>query len=224
MRQTVVGIFDNATEALQAVQKLVAQGILRENIDISNNANTSHSASSNEHESGITKFFKNLFGDGHDDVSKYASVAARSQSIITVHALSDKEAERAADILDDNGAVNVDERADSNNNTSGSTGNTTPTFGDTSNAIGAFDTGTAAGPSGTASLPDDFSHLENTDSDVTASETGLSDESYKTSATDEGFTTGSSREQIASARLRSRIVQRPVEDSFRLREERRTDF
>jgi len=219
MKQTVVGIFDNATEALNAVQKLVEQGITRESIDLSNNTNANYSADSNEHESGITKFFKNLFSDDDDNASKYAGVAVQSQSIVTVHAQSDEEATKAADILDDNGAVDVDERAAGYSNSTSDT-NTTNSFGNTSNAIGAFDTGTAAGPSGTASLPDDFSHLENANGDVVNTNIDLNNEPTEISTIEDRSTSGNSDQQIISTRLRSRIIQRPVEESFRLREER----
>ena len=58
--------------------------------------------------SGIGNFFSSLFG-GSDDSDRYSRVAERS-SLVTVHAQSEDEAERAADILDDNGAVDVNER------------------------------------------------------------------------------------------------------------------
>src|SRR4051812_47175258 len=118
MAQTVIGFFDNRTEAQQAVEALESKGFSRSSIDISNRgaSDTSTSTSSHhhtdEHESGIERFFKNLFGDDdHDDRDKYSRVASNSDCIVTVHAQSSDEAERAADILDDNGAVNVDERA-----------------------------------------------------------------------------------------------------------------
>ena len=58
--------------------------------------------------SGIGNFFSSLFGGG-DDADRHSRVGDRS-SIVTVHAQSEDEAERAADILDDNGAVDVNER------------------------------------------------------------------------------------------------------------------
>lgn len=66
-----------------------------------------------ENESGISKFFKNLFGDDDNDAEKYSS-AARNKVIVTVHAQSADEAERAADVLDDNGAADIDKDSDDN--------------------------------------------------------------------------------------------------------------
>ena len=145
-QQTVVGIFDNASEAQKAVDELVDAGFMRSNIDISaqtgtysddtygtgttGTMNTSDTTIPDRHHNtsgtyaeevaddtkdtgdSIGDFFSNLFGgdDDNDKHRKYADVARRG-SVVTVHAQSEDEAERAADILDDNGAVDVDERA-----------------------------------------------------------------------------------------------------------------
>ncbi|HEX8460743.1 MAG TPA: general stress protein, partial [Segetibacter sp.] len=117
MAQTVIGLFDNASEAQQAVQQLTAKGFSRDQIDVSNSGAQSSSsyASTDTHteEGGIGHFFKSLFSDDDDSSDKYATVARRSGAIVTVHAQSADQAENAADILDDCGAVNVDERASS---------------------------------------------------------------------------------------------------------------
>jgi uncharacterized protein (TIGR02271 family) len=280
MAQTVVGMFDNSTEAQQAVAALVSQGISRDRIDVSGNTDSSYSSGtesshsssdrsdSHDHENGITRFFKNLFGDSDDDADKYSRVASRSQSIVTVHAQSNDEAERAADILDDNGAVDVDEKATQYGYSGGTgyssgAGNTRGnSFGDTSNTVGAFDTGTATGGlSGTASTAGDFEgdrvslsgndRSDDLSSGVTGSNrtglsgndttgylgsdrtgftdsdrTGLSDndrshdDSKKIQIIEENLEVGKREVNRGSVRLRSRIVERPVEESIRLREER----
>lgn len=122
MAQTVVGIFDDASEAQTAVQELMEAGFSRSNIDMSaqttsdthNNASTDYRTSDDHHrekEGGIVGFFKSLFGDDDSDRDNYTTVGER-HSIVTVHAQNDDEAERAADILDDAGAIDVDERAE----------------------------------------------------------------------------------------------------------------
>ena len=60
----------------------------------------------------FTDFFNNLFGGGDDkdDVERYGNMAERAGAIVTIHAQSAEEAERAADILDHSGALDVDER------------------------------------------------------------------------------------------------------------------
>src|SRR5215203_6443105 len=118
MAQTVVGFFDDAADAQRAVEQLVSNGFDRSRIDVSSGTNRGTSVSTSgdrdtdrDHENGITRFFKNLFGDNDDEADRYSRVGMQSNSIVTVHAQSSDEAERAADLLDDYGAVNVNERA-----------------------------------------------------------------------------------------------------------------
>ena len=120
MAQTVIGIFDDASEAQTAIQELMEAGFSRNNIDLStqNSSNTNASADyqtnndgHREKEGGIMGFFASLFGNDDDDRDRYSTVGER-HSILTVHAQSEDEAERAADILDDAGAIDVNERAE----------------------------------------------------------------------------------------------------------------
>lgn len=116
MEHTVVGFFDDAAEAQQAVNELVTFGIQRNQIDVSNGQlsgdNSVASAEGiGEKKSAIARFFNNLFGDDSDDAKKYSSVGESANTIVTVHVATEEEAEEAADILDDLGAFNVDERA-----------------------------------------------------------------------------------------------------------------
>jgi len=189
MAQTVVGFFDDASEAQRAVQQLVSNGFDRDRIDISSgagrgNASTSSSSTDRDsgHESGITRFFKNLFGDNDDEADRYTRVGMQSNSIVTVHAQSSEEAERAADLLDDYGAVNVNERA-SDYDRSG-------TYSDTTNRR----------------------------SDVS----GTSDSDTTIERVQEDLDVSKRTVETGGVRVRSRIVEKPVEESIRLREERVT--
>src|SRR5881398_2522222 len=101
MRQTVIGLFNKSADAQQAVQRLLSNGFTNDNVDISlgtTSATTSNTIGNtgsttgntnfdlddddrDEHESGISRFFKNLFGDDDDtDVNRY-SKASRGKSI-----------------------------------------------------------------------------------------------------------------------------------------------
>jgi len=203
MAHTVVGFFDNAAEAQDAVVKLTKYGIDRERVDVSNagsgnvstsdndNRNTaSRSDNDRDHENGITRFFRNLFGDDDNDADKYSRVASRAQSIVTVHANSSDEAEQAADILDDCGAVNVDERASE--------------YGYTGSG-------------------NDYSrnYLGNTGNRDTSSDYNDSDRNRteKMDVIREDLEVGKREVERGGVRLRSRIVERPVEETVRLREE-----
>lgn len=111
MLQTVVGIFDNAVDAEKAVDRLLGEGFTRDRIDISDQ--TAHGnrgmTEQKKDDDSIGGFFSSLFGD--DDDARYHTDAARNGTIVTVHAQSEEEAERAADFLDEYGTVNVKERA-----------------------------------------------------------------------------------------------------------------
>ncbi len=189
MAQTVVGFFDNAADAQKAVDQLVSSGFNQSSIDVSSGGNNSAlSTSGNQYdndqdrESGITRFFKNLFGDDDDEVNRYSRVGSRSGSIVTVHAQSNDEAERAADLLDDYGAIDVNERASSYES-----GNTSADFDRTS-----------------------------------AYSTPVSDNDTTINRIEEDLEVGKRTVERGGVRLRSRIVERPVEESIRLREERVT--
>lgn len=137
MAQTVIGFFDNASDAQRAAEQLQSRGISRDRIDVSRGSsgttgpdtdnlnitdrdhNTVRVTDDNRTEdregrntNRITDFFNSLFQGGkNDDADRYSRVAERSGAIVTVHAHSSEEADWAADILDDCGAVDVDERA-----------------------------------------------------------------------------------------------------------------
>jgi uncharacterized protein (TIGR02271 family) len=234
MTQTVVGLFDNSSEAQQAVQALLSSGFTNANVDISSVAAGPASSGSNlssstdlgsasastEHESGISKFFKNLFGDNDSDADKYSKVASRSNSIVTVYAQSSDEAERAADILDDNGAVNVDEKGSEYGygNAGAGTGTSSESYanlgtsggtaGMGSNVLGSADMSTTTGNT--------YDSTANT-YDTTAN---TSDVNRSIPIIEENLEVGKRTVQTGGVRLRSRIVERPVEETLRLREER----
>ncbi len=251
MAKTVIGFFDNTSDAQQAVENLVDNNIARENIDISSsrydnensgsmNSGTmsaesgmgsgggmgtgsnmdsdrigldsmgsgsmssgigmnsgsmsSDSSMSSEsgmgrnnsytdrdtnrtHESGIGKFFRNLFGND-DEADRYSKVAERADTIVTVHAQSTEEAELAAQIMDDYGAVDVDRKA--------------AEYGYASNSM---------------QTNENMSGKTNNDSD-------------SISVIEEQVEVGKREVETGGIRLKSRIVERPVEENLRLREER----
>ncbi|MFD2569804.1 DUF2382 domain-containing protein [Spirosoma soli] len=216
MALTVIGVFDNATEAQQAVDQLVSNGFSRSNIDLSaqtgNYTNDSYTSGSlsgtvpdrHQNTSGtyaeevvddtkdvgdkVGNFFGGLFGSNdNDDARRYTTVGQRG-SIVTVHAQSDDEAERAADILDDNGAVDVNERAAQYSGTA---------------ATGVI--GTSMTDATTVNTSDRF---------------GTTDNDQTLKVVEENLQVGKREVERGGVRVRSRIIERPVEESLRLREER----
>jgi len=118
-KQTVIGIFDYGIDAQMAAQKLMKSGIPDNSIDLAVNgahertgsaANTNISATNTDRDNGTDNFFSSLFSD-NDESGKYAEVA-RHGAVLTVHAQSEEQAKRAAELLDQCGAIDVDKRAE----------------------------------------------------------------------------------------------------------------
>jgi stress response protein YsnF len=194
MAKTVIGIFDNSTEAQKAVQELKSLGISNDRIDVSSakagttgttssytGTSASGSSTSNSHlgdspneslahdatdNDGISGFFKSLFSDDDYSARAYSNVARTSDCVVTVHAQSAEEAERAARILDQYGSVDLDQRA-------------------TEFGFNRQD------QTGTTAIP----------------------------IIEENLQVGKREVETGGARLRSRIVERPVEEHLRLRSE-----
>jgi len=204
MAHTVIGIFDHAADAQQAVDQLVSNGFSRSTIDLSSGVSTTSTGSgevfpdrhvntsgtrteelvddTKDVGSGIGSFFSSLFGSDEDeDTRKYSTVGDRG-SIVTVHTDTDEQAQRAADVLDEAGAVDVDERA--------------AEYGYVNQR---------ATPALTTEAP------------VTGPE---ADQTVK--IIEENLEVGKRTVETGGVRLRSRIVAKPVEESIRLREERVT--
>lgn len=150
------------------------------------------SSNADNEESGISKFFKNLFGSDNDESERFSKVAGQG-TVVTVHARTADEAEEVADLLDDYGAIDVDDTY--NQQYAGNTGGTsyTGTTGNQYNNTADFSTDTTAGTS------------DNTSRSIPIIE--------------ENLQVGKKEVSTGGVRLRSRIVEKPVEESLRLREE-----
>jgi len=218
-QQTVIGVFDNASDAQDAVDKLISNGFSRDSIDLSTQAasdftdtDTTRADRDDEHDSGIGGFFSSLFGSDSDDSKKYSHAASRS-SIVTVHAQSSDEAEQAADLLDEYGAVDVDERAAEYGYTNQNLTSDAPNSVDQYNAASVGVPATGVGATGTGyGVTDD---LTNTTDRLSSTEP---DQTIK--VIEENLEVGKREVERGGVRVRSRIIERPVEESVRLREER----
>lgn len=118
MANTVIAIFEQADEAQVAQSHLLTHGFLQSQVNIktasykSEVQNTEESEQEPDFMESITAFFKDLFGAEHKEVSHYAA-AGRHRTIVTVHTDTSEEAEQVAQILDDNGAIDVHETSGS---------------------------------------------------------------------------------------------------------------
>jgi stress response protein YsnF len=186
MTQTVIALFDNSSDAQNAVEKLTNNGFSRDNIDISLNTTENMAATRttdsekyrDPNEKGIGGFFRSLFKDDSYEADKYTAVAERANSVVTVYNASTEEAQRAADILDSSGAIDVNEKATEYGYTAGS---------------GITNKETMETRSG--NVPTSIPVVE------------------------ENVQIGKREVETGGVRLRSRIVETPVEENLRLREE-----
>ena len=218
MSQTVVGVFNSATDAQTAVDKLMSSGFVKSSVDVaaqdaqmaqqamgttggqpapgtpgSNNdpsdfrnssgtmvegAADATSRAAGQAEDGISRFFNNLFGDDDDESrTAYTNVTRRGGSVVTVHAATSNEAERARDIMDDCGAVDVH---------------------------GQHQQYAMSGAQNMGA--------QNTN-------TGTAQGEQKLNIIEENLQVGKRVEQTGGARIRTRIVEKPVEEHIRLRQE-----
>lgn len=185
MTHTVVGLFENRSDAQTAMQELVSAGFIKENIDLSNRSMTdtemAGTASGGDANAGIgdkiSNFFSSLFSDDETTASTYANAASDADAILTVQVDSNDRARQAQEILDRNNAMDVNE------------GSTQGNF-----------TGTAA-----------EGNMQTNATDTTEART--------IPVVEEKLNVGKREVERAGGRIRSRIVEKPVEATVRLREE-----
>ncbi len=191
MAQTVIGIFEKGIDAQTAVQKLESNRIPSDHIDIANPGSQSQvsGSTSSQSQDKVGGFFGSLFGSNKDEATKYSNVA-RKGWVVTVHADSKQEAEQAAKMLDECGAVDVDEK-----NMQYSSGTST----------------TATGTTGATG------HV--TDQPGNINRTGDINRGQSIPIIEENMNVGKRQVETGGVRVRSRIVERPVEEHMRLREE-----
>jgi len=110
--QTLVSAFDDRDAARKAVERLVRAGFTRADVHLRESAaNEAEPADRGVLES-IGHFFVSIFGvdDGQRDAERYTGAMQRGQCVVVVDAKDDSEAETAAAVLHDCGAVDVDDQ------------------------------------------------------------------------------------------------------------------
>lgn len=206
MTQTVIGIFNNRADADQAVERLTSSGFERNEIDISSGAGVADTRDESTDDGlgdKINRFFNNLF-DSEDESSRYTT-RARTGTLVTVHTESPALASQASSIMDECGAVDVD-NDDYRTNDTGHTRMTMdqdnePNFG----ASVSPGTPLATFDDTTSSAGSDVGDDENTTRSIPVVE--------------EDVEIGKREVERGGVRIRSRIIERPVEETLRLREE-----
>ena len=97
---TVIGIFEDENLAEEASSYLLGNEFTSENVDVHTNGQQTDEGDR------IGSFFTHLIDD--ENRAAHFATLGRKGSIVTVHALSTREAQEAADTLNNYGAITVD--------------------------------------------------------------------------------------------------------------------
>lgn len=129
MQHTLVAVFDKRSDAQQALEDLVASGFSRQEARLSEGDPTGQSSLSSQNTnatsttanatpddgsfgSSIRNFFSDIFGtDRSEHAQMYSEAVTRGHYVLTVDTDSEPEVERAADIVERYGPVDIDEKA-----------------------------------------------------------------------------------------------------------------
>lgn len=195
MTQTITALFDRPAEAQAAQAKLMAAGIPQSAIRLIQGAQTSHTSGSYDYhkdEGGFWGSLKDFFMPEEDRYA-YSEGLSRGGTLLTVQT-DQARLETAYDILEQNGSVDLDQREASwrKEGWSGysATSGTTAATGGTTAATGAI-----AGTSGAAGETDYIPVVE------------------------ERLNVGKRVAESGRVRVRSYIVETPVEEQVTLRDE-----
>ncbi|MBZ2209652.1 hypothetical protein [Massilia soli] len=121
MQHTLVAVFDNSADARNAMDDLLASGFSRADVRLSNSdastdanlASVSDSDGGDSFGDSIRNFFSDLFGsDSTARSSMYSDAVSRGNCVLTVTTQSEPEVERAADVVEAHGPIDIDEHHD----------------------------------------------------------------------------------------------------------------
>lgn len=112
MSYTIVGMFATNEDADNASEKLHHSGFQKEDFQVSRFSVTGDAENSTdnyhfEEDEKTTGFWNWLFGEDEEEKKKY-SFAGTKSNLVTVYANDIESAEKAREIMNDQGAINVD--------------------------------------------------------------------------------------------------------------------
>jgi uncharacterized protein (TIGR02271 family) len=126
MQHTLIAVFDNHNDAVSAKNELLSSGFSSTDVRLSHGDETapggsmagsgSTASTDADNEPGIgtsiKNFFSDIFGtDNHEHTSKYSTAVERGNHVLTVNTDSEPEVERAADIVERFGPIDIDEQS-----------------------------------------------------------------------------------------------------------------
>ena len=112
MAYTIVGMFPTNEEAEQAANQLSASGFGTDDFHVSGYSTTGdlnqNSVTDYEEDEKTSGFWNWLFGDEEDNRKRY-SYAGTKSNVVTVYADNMQFAEKARDVMNESGAIDVNE-------------------------------------------------------------------------------------------------------------------
>jgi len=126
MQHTLIAVFDNHNDATNAMNELLSSGFSREDVRLSHgnedpsiaaSGSTTTATTDADNEPGIgtsiKNFFSDIFGtDNNEHHAKYSTAIERGNHVLTVNTDSEPEVERAADIVERYGPIDIDEQSE----------------------------------------------------------------------------------------------------------------
>ncbi|MFC5462948.1 YsnF/AvaK domain-containing protein [Massilia niabensis] len=136
MQHTLIAVFDNHADAMSAKNELLSSGFSSSDVRLSHgdetapggsmagSTTTTTTSTTSDSEPGIGASIKNFFSDifGSDDdaySNKYSTAVQHGNHVLTVNTDSEPEVERAADIVERFGPIDIDEQSAKWGETSG---------------------------------------------------------------------------------------------------------
>ena len=210
-RRMITAFFDSRTDAEEAVSRLHAAGISRDGIRLTpsseEDAGTAATQSFPEASAGLWDSLRDLFLPD-EDRHTYAEGLRRGGFLVSVSA-SDADYERVIDILDDEGTIDIDERAESWRSEGWSASSAGGSLSGGTTDTTSRTTGMTAGSGsalGTASMNASSERVSTGDEVIPVAEEHLS--------------VGKRDVSHGRVRIRSYVVETPVSEQVNLREER----
>jgi hypothetical protein len=115
MNKTVIGAFENNSEALQAKQELLSAGFTEQSVTMHYIAEPDRNTDSPDDNPGFMDAIRSLFTWDLDDYrdenygDHYAEAMRRGHAILTIN-VDESEVEMVSDLMDDAGALDIDEK------------------------------------------------------------------------------------------------------------------
>lgn len=215
-RSTVVAVYRNDSDAQGAASELQANGFKSSDIYISaadataasaGGAETRDYGSHRHHEGGISGWFKSLFGHDDEDAPNRYENAVNSGNVLLSVETDDQNVDAVGDILDRFNPIDIQQE----------TGATATAAGTAETAAPGVVSGTTASRNYSAAAQPAGKSGTGTSAPKTTTGTG---ETQAIPVVQEELKVGKRRILRGGVRVYSRVLEQPVEENIRLREEK----